>query len=161
MTPNRRQPSRRVNNHYFQPIIFSGYCIMSVWNDRQLRHLARSVACISAQRFFKVLRHSHRKLESSLCHKSFGKEDDEHQARIHSIRAIPQTLLNGVRCCDGPIHFVEGISPMKHYHHLCNEERFYIWQARRERETQKQIADALGRHPSMLCRELKRNTYVF
>ena len=49
---------------------------------------------------------------------------------------------------------------MKHYHHLCNEERFYIWQARREGHTQKQIAETLGRHPSTLSRELKRNTYA-
>ncbi len=49
---------------------------------------------------------------------------------------------------------------MKHYHHLCNEERWYIWQARREGNTQKQIAEALGRHPSTLSRVLKRNTYV-
>ena len=49
---------------------------------------------------------------------------------------------------------------MKHYQHLGNAERFYIWQARREGKTQKHIAEALGRHPSTLCRELKRNTYA-
>jgi len=48
---------------------------------------------------------------------------------------------------------------MKHYQHLGNEERFYIWQALREGNTQQQIAEALGRHPSTVSRELKRNTY--
>jgi IS30 family transposase len=48
---------------------------------------------------------------------------------------------------------------MKHYQHLCNEERFYIWQALREGNTQKQIAEVLGLHPSTLSREIKRNTY--
>lgn len=47
---------------------------------------------------------------------------------------------------------------MKHYQHVCNEERFYIWQVLREGKTQKQIAEALGRHPSTLSREIKRNT---
>ncbi len=48
---------------------------------------------------------------------------------------------------------------MKHYQHLGTEERFYIWQALREGKTQQQIAEALGRHPSTVSRELKRNTY--
>jgi len=48
---------------------------------------------------------------------------------------------------------------MKPYQHLCNEERFYIWHALRAGNTQQQIAKALGRHPSTLSRELKRNTY--
>jgi len=48
---------------------------------------------------------------------------------------------------------------MKHYRHVCHEERFYIWQALREGKTQKQIAEALSRHPSTLSREIKRNTY--
>ena len=48
---------------------------------------------------------------------------------------------------------------MNHYHHVSNEERFYIWQAKREGSPQTFIAKALGRHPSTLCRELKRNTY--
>ncbi len=48
---------------------------------------------------------------------------------------------------------------MKDYKHLGNEERFYIWQARREGNTQEQIAEALGRAPSTISRELKRNTY--
>jgi len=48
---------------------------------------------------------------------------------------------------------------MKHSQHLCKEERFYIWQAMREGNTQKQIAAALGRHPSTVSREIKRNTY--
>ncbi len=48
---------------------------------------------------------------------------------------------------------------MKSYHQLRKEERFYIWQARREGKTQKHVAETLGRHPSTVCRELKRNTY--
>ena len=48
---------------------------------------------------------------------------------------------------------------MKYYRHVGNEERFYIWQARREGNTQLHIAKVLGRHPSTVCRELKRNTY--
>jgi IS30 family transposase len=49
---------------------------------------------------------------------------------------------------------------MKHYQHLQKEERFYIWQALRDGSTQQQIAEKLGRHPSTLSRELKRNTYA-
>ena len=49
---------------------------------------------------------------------------------------------------------------MKHYYHLGNEDRFYIWQAQREGKTQQAIANALGRHPSTICRELKPNTYA-
>ena len=48
---------------------------------------------------------------------------------------------------------------MKQYQHLHNEERFYIWQALRDGATQKQVADALGRHPATICREIKRNKY--
>jgi len=49
---------------------------------------------------------------------------------------------------------------MKHYSHVRKEERFYIWQALRDGKTQSQIAKTLGRHPSTVCRELKRNTYA-
>ena len=49
---------------------------------------------------------------------------------------------------------------MKSYQQLRKEERFYIWQALREGNTQQHIAKALGRHPSTICRELKRNTYA-
>ncbi len=49
---------------------------------------------------------------------------------------------------------------MNSYQHLPKEERFYIWQARREGNTQTHIAKALGRHPSTICRELKRNRYA-
>ena len=49
---------------------------------------------------------------------------------------------------------------MTHYHHACHEERFYIWQAHREESTQTSIAQVLGRHPSSICRELKRNKYT-
>ncbi len=45
---------------------------------------------------------------------------------------------------------------MKFYKHLSNEERFFIWKTLREGKTQKQIAKTLGRHPSTLCREIKR-----
>jgi IS30 family transposase len=48
---------------------------------------------------------------------------------------------------------------MKHYQHLGNEERFYIWHALREGNTQQQIAEAIGRHPATVSRELQRNTY--
>ena len=49
---------------------------------------------------------------------------------------------------------------MKEYQHLCKAERFYIWQALRDGKTQKHVADALGRHPSTICREIKRNMYA-
>ena len=49
---------------------------------------------------------------------------------------------------------------MKRYQQISHEERFYIWQARREGSTQQHIAEALGRHPSTIGRELKRNTYA-
>jgi IS30 family transposase len=49
---------------------------------------------------------------------------------------------------------------MPSYQHVCDEERFYIWQARREGITQAHIAKVLGRHPSTIGRELKRNTYA-
>jgi len=48
---------------------------------------------------------------------------------------------------------------MKQYQHLVKEERFYIWQALREGKTQKQVALALGRHPSTISREIRRNKY--
>ncbi len=49
---------------------------------------------------------------------------------------------------------------MPSYQHVCDKERFYIWQARREGHTQKHIAEALGRYPSTICRELEQNTYA-
>jgi IS30 family transposase len=49
---------------------------------------------------------------------------------------------------------------MKHYQHLGNEERFYIWQARQTGHTQQHISKALDRHPTTVCRELNRNTYA-
>ncbi len=49
---------------------------------------------------------------------------------------------------------------MKSYQHVSDQERFYIWQARRTGSTQAEIANALGRHASTICRELKRNTYA-
>jgi len=46
---------------------------------------------------------------------------------------------------------------MKHYQHLNKEERFYIWNALRSGSSQKEVADTLGRSPSTICREIKRN----
>ena len=46
---------------------------------------------------------------------------------------------------------------MTQYQHLSDEERFYIWNASREGVKQKQIAETLNRHPSTICREMKRN----
>ena len=46
---------------------------------------------------------------------------------------------------------------MKHYHQVTDEERFYIWNASREGVSQKKIAQTLGRHPSTISREMKRN----
>ncbi len=48
---------------------------------------------------------------------------------------------------------------MKIYQHLSNEERFYIHQAVREGKKQNEIAYRLGRHPSTISRELKRNMW--
>ena len=48
---------------------------------------------------------------------------------------------------------------MKHYQQLNKEERFYIWNALSSGQTQKEVAVALGRHPSTVCREIKRNKY--
>ncbi len=49
---------------------------------------------------------------------------------------------------------------MNSYQHVSDQERIDIWQARRTGSTQIQIAKALGRHPSTISRELKRNTYA-
>ena len=46
---------------------------------------------------------------------------------------------------------------MKHYQQLNKEERFYIWNAMRSGQSQQEVAEALGRHPSTICREIKRN----
>ncbi len=48
---------------------------------------------------------------------------------------------------------------MKQYQQLKKEERFYIWNALRTGSTQKEVAIALGRSPSTICREIKRNRY--
>ena len=48
---------------------------------------------------------------------------------------------------------------MKHYQHLNKEERFYIWNALRTGSSQKEVALTLGRNPSTICREIKRNRY--
>ena len=48
---------------------------------------------------------------------------------------------------------------MKHYQQLIKEERFYIWNALRSGSSQKEVALALRRHPSTICREIKRNKY--
>ncbi len=48
---------------------------------------------------------------------------------------------------------------MRHYQQLSKEERFYIWNGLRSGQTQQKIAKILGRHPSTICREIKRNKY--
>lgn len=48
---------------------------------------------------------------------------------------------------------------MKQYQHLSSEERFYIHQAVREGKRKKEIARALGRHPSTIGREFRRNMW--
>ncbi|MDH5666704.1 MAG: IS30 family transposase [Nitrospira sp.] len=48
---------------------------------------------------------------------------------------------------------------MIHYQHLSHEERFYIHQAVREGKCNVEIAHALGRHPSTISREKKRNMW--
>ena len=48
---------------------------------------------------------------------------------------------------------------MKQYQHLSSEERFYIHQAVREGKRKKDIAQALGRHPSTIGREMRRNMW--
>jgi len=49
---------------------------------------------------------------------------------------------------------------MKQYQHLNKEERFYIWSALRTGSSQKEIAETLGRPPSTIYREIKRNKYA-
>jgi len=49
---------------------------------------------------------------------------------------------------------------MLQYQHLSSEERFYIWNALREGNSQKQVAESLGRHPSTISREIRRNRYA-
>lgn len=48
---------------------------------------------------------------------------------------------------------------MKHYQQLSKEERFYIWNALRNGASQVEVAKALDRHPSTICREIRRNKY--
>lgn len=48
---------------------------------------------------------------------------------------------------------------MKRYHHLSNEERFYIHQAVREGKRNVEIAHALGRDASTISREKRRNMW--
>jgi IS30 family transposase len=43
------------------------------------------------------------------------------------------------------------------YQQLTQEERYHIWALKKVRKTRAQIAQALGRHPSTIGRELKRN----
>lgn len=49
---------------------------------------------------------------------------------------------------------------MKQYQHLSDEERLYIQHGLRAGRTQKQIALELGRHPSTISRETRRNMYA-
>ena len=46
---------------------------------------------------------------------------------------------------------------MTQYQQLSDEERFYIWNASREGVSQKHIAQTLGRNPSTISREMRRN----
>lgn len=48
---------------------------------------------------------------------------------------------------------------MKKYTHLTHDERFFIHVAVREGRNQKEIADALGRSPSTISRELRRGMW--
>ena len=48
---------------------------------------------------------------------------------------------------------------MRHYQQLNEDERFYIWNALRSGQTQLEVAKVLGRHPSTISREIKRNKY--
>ena len=48
---------------------------------------------------------------------------------------------------------------MKQYQHLNQEERFYIAKALRNGASQVEVAHALNRSPSTICREIKRNKY--
>jgi hypothetical protein len=45
---------------------------------------------------------------------------------------------------------------MRHYKQLNQDERFYIWNALRAGQTQQEVAEVLGRHPSTIGREIKR-----
>jgi len=45
------------------------------------------------------------------------------------------------------------------YHHLTQEERYQIYAFRRANFSIRQIAEQLGRHPSTICRELRRNIH--
>lgn len=48
--------------------------------------------------------------------------------------------------------------PMKKgYHHLTQEERAQIYALKKQGVTQKQIAESIGKSPSCICKELKRN----
>jgi len=48
---------------------------------------------------------------------------------------------------------------MKQYQHLSSEERFYLHQAVREGKSKAEIARALGRSPSTIGREMRRNMW--
>ena len=48
---------------------------------------------------------------------------------------------------------------MRHYQQLNQDERFYIWNALRSGQTQQEVAEVLGRHPSTIGRKIKRNKY--
>lgn len=56
------------------------------------------------------------------------------------------------------INHPQGIA-MKHYQHLSNEERLYIDNGLRAGKTKKQIAEELGRSPSTITREVRRNMW--
>ncbi|CAO4846617.1 MAG: hypothetical protein FADNKDHG_01448 [Holosporales bacterium] len=45
----------------------------------------------------------------------------------------------------------------KGYYHLTQEERVQIYALKRQGVTQKKIAETIGKSPSCICKELKRN----
>lgn len=49
---------------------------------------------------------------------------------------------------------------MTRYQHLSNDERLYIQHGLRAGKTKKQIANELGRHPSTISRETRRNMFA-
>lgn len=83
----------------------------------------------------------------------------------------PRESLNSYHKCNSPLNSKVVIidlqiikqlprnCTMKQYQHLQKEERFYIWNALRAGSSQKEVAKTLGRNPSTICREIKRNRY--
>lgn len=79
-------------------------------------------------------------------------------SRIHIISAIPRVNKKWLQLVCESINHPQGIA-MKQYQHLSNEERLYIDNGLRAGKTKKQIADELGRSPSTITREVRRNMW--